>query len=102
MSGRSKDVARKVPCTVCGRVVGATGLGRHMRAHRDAGSVDAGVAHLERLAGVKAPVEAELSTMEVCLAVLSKVAGPSVRVTDLPDVVEWMQSTHRLIETLRR
>lgn len=114
MSGESKGVARKEPCPICGRVMGVTGLGRHMRAHEDAAAAQEGVERLERLAGHKvtskavAPASGHqggadgITTLDVAMAVLAKVSPDArVPVAALPDVLAWVEHTDRVIRLVQ-
>jgi membrane protein required for beta-lactamase induction len=114
MSGESRGVARLVECTVCGRTMGATGMGRHMRAHADADAAREGQAHLERLAGHKVTATAvapatdahsgtgDITAMDVALAVLTKLSPDGrVAVDALPEVLDWVAHTDRVVRLVR-
>lgn len=110
MSGAPKGKVALVECPVCGRTMGNTGLGRHMRAHADA---EAAVARREP-DGTHTSAEPPaaltraqsgpdgVTTMEVVMAVLAKVSPDGkVRVTDLPDVIEWAAATDRIVRLVQ-
>ena len=102
MSGASKGKARLVACEVCGRTMGNTGMGRHMKAHRDAGGAGSTPVLVETPTRAHSHAGEDVTAMDVAVAVLAKVSPDGrVPVDALPDVFSWMEHTDRLVRLIR-
>lgn len=110
----NRGTMRKVTCPECGKSMGASGIGRHARAHEDARKAQGGVQALERLvrtertpepvaalSGDPGDLPGALSTLDVAMAVMLKMSPDGrVPVAALPEVLAWIEHTDRTMKLI--
>jgi hypothetical protein len=91
-------------CPLCGREVKGNGMGPHAAAHRRKGELgpDEPLVGVALATATYSPAP-ELSGVDIALAVLAKVSPDGrVAITDLPEVLGWMQSTHEIVSLVSK